>query len=72
MRNSPALLLNATPVVSRFFGEMSKKHQQCAVVNLNNNYSILQTFTVTIVYNNYSRISAKMGFSIEDKALITN
>ncbi|CAH1380075.1 unnamed protein product [Tenebrio molitor] len=32
--NLPDLLPNATPLVSRFFGEMSKKRQRCAVVNL--------------------------------------
>jgi hypothetical protein len=28
---------NATPLVSRFFAEMSKNRQRCAVVNLENN-----------------------------------
>jgi hypothetical protein len=32
MGNLPALLPNATPLVSRFFGEMSKKRQRCAVL----------------------------------------
>jgi hypothetical protein len=31
MGDLPCLLPNATPVVSRFFPEMSKKHKQCAV-----------------------------------------
>jgi hypothetical protein len=39
MCNLPALLSNATPLVSRFFAEMSKKRQRCAVVNLENNFS---------------------------------
>jgi hypothetical protein len=43
--NLPALLLNATLVVSRFFAEMSKKRQQYAVVNLENNVSISANFT---------------------------
>jgi hypothetical protein len=30
--NLPALLPNATPLVSRFFAEMSKKRQRCAVL----------------------------------------
>jgi hypothetical protein len=34
MGNLPALLPNATPLVMRFFAEMSKKRQRCAVVNL--------------------------------------
>jgi hypothetical protein len=34
MGNLPALLPNATPLVSRFSAEMSKKRQQCAVINL--------------------------------------
>jgi hypothetical protein len=38
MDNLPALLLNATPLVSRFFAAISKKRQQCAVVNLENNF----------------------------------
>jgi hypothetical protein len=36
----PALLPNAMPLISRFFSEMSKKHQRCAAVNLENNFSI--------------------------------
>jgi hypothetical protein len=45
MGNLPYLLLNATPLVSRFFAEMSKKRQRCAVVNLENNFSISTKFT---------------------------
>jgi hypothetical protein len=32
-------LPNATPLVSKFFTEMSKKRQRCGVVNLENNVS---------------------------------
>jgi hypothetical protein len=46
MGNLPALLPNATLLVSRFFGEMSKKRQRCAVVNLENNFTISAKFTV--------------------------
>jgi hypothetical protein len=46
MGNLPALLPNATSLVSRFFGEMSKKRQRCAVVNLKNNFTISAKFTV--------------------------
>jgi hypothetical protein len=35
-----ALLPNVTPLVSRFSAETSKKRQRCAVVNLENNFSI--------------------------------
>jgi hypothetical protein len=69
MGNLPALLPNATPLVSRFFAEMSKKRQRFLVVNLENNFAILQhlqTFT-GIVSNNYPRISSKTGFTIEIK-----
>jgi hypothetical protein len=45
MGNLPAILPNATPLVSGFFGEMSKKRQRCAVVNLENNFSISAKFT---------------------------
>jgi hypothetical protein len=45
MGTLPALLTNVTPLVSRFFGEMSKKRQRCAVVNLENNFSISAKFT---------------------------
>jgi hypothetical protein len=75
MCNVPALSPNATPPVSRFFTEMSKKRQRCVVVNLENNFSIsakcLPTFTVTVI-NNYPRISGKMDSTIKDKALIVN
>jgi hypothetical protein len=40
MGNVSALLSNATPLVTRFFAEMSKKRKRCAVVNLENNFSI--------------------------------
>jgi hypothetical protein len=39
------LLPNASPLVSRFFAEMSKKRQRCAVVNLEKNFSISAMFT---------------------------
>jgi hypothetical protein len=48
MGNLPALLPNATSLVSRFFGEMSKKRQRCAVVNLENNFTISAKFTVVV------------------------
>jgi hypothetical protein len=32
MGNLPALLPNATPLVSRFLDEISKKYQRCAVL----------------------------------------
>jgi hypothetical protein len=68
------LLPNATPLESRFFVEMAKKCQRCAVLNLESNFSIsasLQAFDV-IVSNNYSIISDKIGFTMEDKALISS
>jgi hypothetical protein len=40
MGNVSALLSNATPLLTRFFAEMSKKRKRCAVVNLENNFSI--------------------------------
>jgi hypothetical protein len=36
----PALLPNAIPLTRKFFAEMSTKRQRCAVVNLQNNFSI--------------------------------
>jgi hypothetical protein len=66
MDNLPGLLPNATPLVSRFLAELSKKRQQCAVVNQENNFSI-SAFTV-IASNNDLRISGKVGFTIEEKA----
>jgi hypothetical protein len=57
MGNLSALLPNATPLVSRF--ESFHFRQS------------LRTFPV-IVGNNYPRISGKMGFTIEDKALTIN
>jgi hypothetical protein len=45
MGNLPALLPNATPLVSKFLAEMSKKRQRCAVVNVENNFSISAKFT---------------------------
>jgi hypothetical protein len=76
MGNLPALLPNATPLVSRFFGEMSKKRFKTTVLMLILEKSFqfrqsLRTFPV-IVRNNDLRISGKMSFTIEDKALIIN
>jgi hypothetical protein len=63
---------HVTPLVSRFFAEMSKKRQRSAVVNLEIRFrQSLRTFTV-IVGNNYARISGKMGFTIEDIAVFIN
>jgi hypothetical protein len=45
MGNLPDFLPNATPLVRRVFSEMSKKCQRCAVVNLENNFSISVKFT---------------------------
>jgi hypothetical protein len=45
MGNLSALLPNATTLVGRFFAKMSKKRQRCAVVNLENNFSISAKFT---------------------------
>jgi hypothetical protein len=59
-----SLLPDATPLVNKFFGEISKKRQRCAVVNLENNFSISAKFTD--VYCNckhsYPRITGKMGY----------
>jgi hypothetical protein len=54
MGNLPALLLNATPLVSRFFAEMSKKRQRRVIVNLDNKKSFrfrqtLQISTVIVI-----------------------
>jgi hypothetical protein len=45
MGNSPGLLPNSTPLVSRFFSEMSKTRQRCAVVNLEKDVSLSAKFT---------------------------
>jgi hypothetical protein len=37
MSNLPGLLPDATPLVTRFLAEISKKRQRCAFVNLYNN-----------------------------------
>jgi hypothetical protein len=49
MANLPALLPNAAPLLSIFFAEMSKKRQRCAVVNLENSFSISAKFTEQVV-----------------------
>jgi hypothetical protein len=67
MSNLPPVLPNATSLVTKFFAEMSKKRQRCAVINLENNLPISPKFTDT-VSNYYPRISGKMGFTVEDKA----
>jgi hypothetical protein len=64
---------NATPLVSRFLAEMSKKRQRSAVVNLEIRFrQSLPTFTVIVSSNNYSIINGKMGCTIEDKAVFIN
>jgi hypothetical protein len=40
MDHLPALFPNATPVASRFFAEMSKTRQRCAVLNLEMGFTI--------------------------------
>jgi hypothetical protein len=45
MGNLPALLPNATPLLSRFFAQMLKKRQRYALVNLENNFLISAKFT---------------------------
>jgi hypothetical protein len=48
--NLSALLLNATPLVRRFFAKMSKKRQRCAVVNIggdSRNFANLQIVNET-------------------------
>jgi hypothetical protein len=50
VRKLPALLPNATPLVSRFFAEISKERQRYAVVNLKNNIPISPKFAD--VYSN--------------------
>jgi hypothetical protein len=58
MGNLPVLLLNATPLVSRFFAENVKETSKICCVNLENNFSISSKFID--VYCS----------TIEDKALI--
>jgi hypothetical protein len=74
MGDLPALLPNATPLVSRFFGEMSTKHQFKSNgfdFNFEKKFSILAKFTdISSNFNNYPRTAGKMSFTIEDKALI--
>jgi hypothetical protein len=43
--NLSTLLPNATPLVSIFSMELSKKRQRCAVLNLENNFSVSEKFT---------------------------
>jgi hypothetical protein len=45
MGNLPALLPNATPLLSRFFAQVLKKRQRYALVNLENNFLISAKFT---------------------------
>jgi hypothetical protein len=78
MDNLPVLLPNATPLVSRFFAEMSKKRQflnNGVVINLEKSFRFrqsLRTLTIIIVSIDYPRISGKVGFTIGDKALMIN
>jgi hypothetical protein len=78
MGNLPALLPNATPLVSKFFGknvkETSVLKQRCDVNLKKKLFSISATFRDVScnLSNNYPRISGKMSFTIEDKALIIN
>jgi hypothetical protein len=54
--NLPALLSNVTPLVSRFFAEMSKKRQRCAVVDLKTTFRFrrsLQTVTAVVTQNKW-------------------
>jgi hypothetical protein len=70
MDNLPALFPNATPLVEQIF-----RKNIIDVLLLTwkiiffSFWQSLKTFTV-IVNNNYPRISDKMGFTIEDEALI--
>jgi hypothetical protein len=71
MGNLPTLSLNATPLVSKFFGELLKKRQfksNGIGVNLEK-FKIVFDFCkiYVIVSNNYARISGKMSVTIEDK-----
>jgi hypothetical protein len=60
MSNLPALS-NAAPLVSRVFAKMSKKRQRCAVINIANNFSVI---------NSYPRMSDKIGFTVKQKAVL--
>jgi hypothetical protein len=74
MGNLPALLSNAMPLPSRFFGEVSKNVSFKATVLIKKSFRFrqsLRTFPV-IISNNYPRISCKISFTIEDKVLIIN
>jgi hypothetical protein len=54
------------------FNNNNNNNNNGVVVNLEKKFQFrqnLRTFPI-IVSNNYSRISGKMGFAIEDKALI--
>jgi hypothetical protein len=68
MGHLPALLPNATPLVNRFFAQISKKCQRCAVVNLQNNFSISAKFTDVYCNSKQQLSSSKMGFIIEQEA----
>jgi hypothetical protein len=71
----PVLLANTTPLVSRFSVKCQRNVSFKATVLMLilifffQFRQSLQMFPVT-VSNNYSRISGKMSFTIEDKALI--
>jgi hypothetical protein len=70
MGNLPALLANATPLVSDFYWKCQRNVNLVLFVNLENNFSIWTKFTHVYCSHNYSRISGKKGFNIEDKTLI--
>jgi hypothetical protein len=57
-----ALLPNAPPLVSRFFGEMSKKRRFKATVVMLTLKKNLRTFPATVI-NKDHRMSGKMSFS---------
>jgi hypothetical protein len=63
---------HATPLVSRFLAEMSKKRQRSAVVDLEIRFRQSLRMLTVIVGKNYARISGIMGFTIEDIAVFIN
>jgi hypothetical protein len=70
MDNLPALLPNATPLVEQIFRKnINDVLLLTWKITFFSFWKSLKTFTV-IVNNNYPRISDKMGFTIEDEALI--
>jgi hypothetical protein len=64
MGNLPASLPCATPLVSRFFAEMSKKPQRCAVVNLENvNVHLVNFWQVEVSSNHFELESVESVFA---------